>query len=134
MSFSSMPRSAMSYRSRRSRSRSSTRSTHSATSACFSSSAAGGVVVPPACWFDTSIEITTSSTITGMSALVHGEVLVEHLHRLHRDGVRGGVEVGHGPLDGIRAHQVPRDQGLVALVEELHVDVLRRDAQLLDAI
>src|SRR5262245_9732131 len=108
---------------------SSTRSTHSATSVCLSSRAGGGVVRPPEAWFETSTEMTTSSTMTGMasSGLVHGEVLVIQLQRLDHDRVVAGAKVGHGPPRRVGADEVPGPERRVGLVEQLDVHALGLD-------
>src|SRR5581483_11974672 len=123
---------------------SSTRSTHSARKArCASGvppAAAAGAPAAPSCGA-TSTEITISSTMTGTSRLqrrhrggVHGEVLIEHLQRLHRDRVARGVQVGDRPLGRIGVHQVPGEQRLVVVVQQLHVDVPRDDVVVLDGV
>src|SRR5262245_53146473 len=134
-SFSSVPRSPMAQRSSRSRRTSSTRSTHSATRACLSWVGGPGGA-PPDSWLETSTEITTSSTMMGMGPsglLVHGEALVEQLHRLDDEPVVAGVQVGHGPPRGVRPGQAPGHQRLVVLIEQLDDHGPRGDLVVLDA-
>src|SRR3954468_8049164 len=129
------PRSLTAQRSSRSRRISSTRSTHSLTVVCLSSVAEGAVTAPPAAWFVTSTENTTSSTTIGMaSAPVQREILIEELQRLDHHRVPRGVEVGHRPFGGIGVDQVPGEQRRVIVVQQLDVHVLRLDALVLDTL
>src|SRR5262249_25060340 len=123
-------------------------STHSATRACLSALPGGGDAAaaagppPPPCRSSTSTEMMTSSTKIGMGhSLTHslarsrlgGEVLVVKLEGLGGHGVGGRVEIADGPLGRIRPDDVPGEERLVLIVQELDVDVLGLDLVVLDA-